>query len=125
MRAIGHASHCVDVERGVRRNGQLMAGDIQGHIATIRTLAQQDHLSVTCLDRLEKAERVVPKMPATIEFVSRDVWPQGSRLALTPPQSHARHAHRIPSGYLDRVAATRTVTAGEPLRKLAERLRTP
>ena len=34
------------------------------------------------------------------------------------------HAHLIPSYYLDRVASTRTVTAGEPLRALAERLRT-
>ena len=125
MRAIGHAYHFVDVERGVRRNGQLIAGDIQGPIATIRTIAQQEHLSVTCLDRLEKAERVVPKMQATIEFVSSDVRQQVRRLALTPPQSHAMHAHLIPSCYLDRVAATRTVTAGEPLRELAERLRTP
>ena len=31
----------------------------------------------------------------------------------------------FPSFYLDRVASTRTVTAGEPLRELAERLRTP
>jgi len=35
------------------------------------------------------------------------------------------HAHLIPSLYLERVAARRTVTAGEPLRALAERLRTP
>jgi hypothetical protein len=35
------------------------------------------------------------------------------------------HAHLLPSWYLDRVAATRTVTAGEPLRALAERLRIP
>ena len=35
------------------------------------------------------------------------------------------HAHLIPSYYLERVAATRTVTAGEPLRALAKRLRTP
>jgi len=35
------------------------------------------------------------------------------------------HAHLIPSYYLERVASTRTVTEGEPLRALAERLRTP
>jgi hypothetical protein len=64
IRAIGHASHFVDLERGVRRNGKLIAGDIQQHIATIRTIAQQEQLSQTCLDRLEKAERVVPTMQA-------------------------------------------------------------
>jgi hypothetical protein len=40
-------------------------------------------------------------------------------------QSFAMHAHLIPSYYLDRVASTRTVPQGEPLRALAERLRTP
>ena len=35
------------------------------------------------------------------------------------------HAPLIPSLSLERVASTRTVTAGEPLRALAERMRTP
>jgi len=34
------------------------------------------------------------------------------------------HAYLIPSYYLERVASARTVTAGAPLRALAERLRT-
>jgi uncharacterized protein YukE len=50
---------------------------------------------------------------------------QVSQLGLTPPASFAMHAQLIPSYYLDRVAQTRTVTAGEPLRALAERLRAP
>ena len=125
IRAIGHAYHFVDLDRGVRRNGKLIAGDIQTHIDTIRTIAQQAGLSETCLERIEKAERVVPKMQATIEFVSNYVRQQVRQLDLTPPQSYAVHAHLIPSWYLDRVASTRTVTAGEPLRALAERLRTP
>jgi hypothetical protein len=29
IRAIGHASHVVDLERGGRRHGKLMAGDLQ------------------------------------------------------------------------------------------------
>jgi hypothetical protein len=70
IRGISHAYHFVDLERGVRRNGKLIAGDIQAHIDTIRTIAKQEHLSETCLDRIAKAERVVPKMQATIEFVS-------------------------------------------------------
>lgn len=70
IRAIGHAYHFVDLERGVRRHGKLMAGDIQRHVDTIRTIAQQEHLSETSLERIEKAERVVPKMQATIAFVS-------------------------------------------------------
>ena len=125
LRAIGHAYHFVDLERGVRRNGKLIAGDIQCPIDTIRTIAQQEGLSETCLKRLDKAERMVPKMQATVAFVSGYVGQQVKHLALAPPQSFAMHAHLIPSYSLDRVASTRTVTAGEPLRALAERLRTP
>jgi hypothetical protein len=124
-RALGHAYHFVDLERGVRRNGKLIAEDLQRHIDTIRTIAQHEHLSEACLDRIEKAKRVIPKMQATIEFVSGYVRQQVSQLDLAPPAAFAMHARLIPSYYLDRVASTRPVTAGEPLRALAERLRTP
>jgi hypothetical protein len=125
IRAIGHAYHFVDLERGVRRNGKLIAGDIQQHIDTIRTIAQQEHLSEACLERIEKAQRVVPKMRATIEFVSDYVRQQIRQLDLAQPQSYAMHAHLIPSYYLDRVAATKPISRGQALRELAERLRIP
>ena len=125
IRAIGHAYHFVDLERGVRRNGKLIAGDLQQHIDTIRTIAQHEGLSERCMERIAKAERVVPKMQATIAFVSGYVRQQVRQLDLAPPASYALHAHRIPSFSLDRVASTRTVTQGEPLRALAARIRTP
>ena len=125
IRALGHAYHFVDLERGVRRNGKLIAEDIQRHIDTIRTIAQHEYLSEACLDRIAKAKRVIPKMQATIEFVSGYVRWQVKGLELAPPQSFAMHARLIPSYYLDRVASTRTVREGASLRALAERLRTP
>jgi len=125
VKGIGHDYHFVDLERGVRRNGSLMASDIQGHIEQVRTVAQHEGLSQSCLERIEKAERVVPKMQATIEFVSGYVGQQVNRLDLTPPTSFAMHAKLISSYYLDCVAQTRTVSDGEPLRELARRLRTP
>lgn len=125
IRAIGHTYHFVDLERGVRRNGKLIAGDIRAQIDTIRTIAHKENLSQACLERIEKAARMVPKMQATIEFVSGYVRQQVKQLALAPPQAFAMHARLIPAYYLDRVASTRTVTAGEPLRALAERLRPP
>lgn len=125
IRAIGHAYHFVDGARGVRRTGQLIAADIQAQLETMRTVAPQESLSQSCLARIEQAERVVPNMQATIEFVSGYVRPQVSPLNLTPPVSYALHAPRMPSFSLERVAQTRTVQAGEPLRELAERLRTP
>jgi Family of unknown function (DUF6399)/helix-turn-helix, Psq domain len=125
IRAIGHAYHFVDLDRGVRRNGKLIASDIQAQIDTLRTIAQQEGLRETCLARIEKAGRVVPKMQATIEFVSDYVRQQVRQLDLAPPQAFAMHAHLMPSYYLDRVASTRSMTEGTPLRALAERLRTP
>ena len=98
---------------------------MQEHIEQIRTVAQQEGLSQSCVERIDKAERVVPKMQGTIEFVSRYVTEQVAQLELTPPISFAMHAKLIPSYYLDRVAETRSVSDGAPLRDLAERLRAP
>jgi len=125
IRGIGHDYHFVDLERGVRRNGQLIAADIQEHIEQIRTIAQHEGLSQSCVERIDKAERVVPKMQATIAFVSGYVRHQVAQLDVTPPVSFAMHAKLIPSYYLDRVAQTRSVSDGEPLRELAEWLRAP
>jgi hypothetical protein len=125
LRSIGHASHGVDLERGVRRNGPRIAADIQAHIEQVRAIAQHEGLSQRCVERSEKAERVVPNMQATIECVSGYVRQQVDQLDLTQPASFAMHAKRISSYSLDRVAQTRTVRDGEPLRELAERLRAP
>jgi len=111
IRRIGQAYHCVDLERGVRRNGRLIAADIQGQIDTMRSVAQHEGLSQTCLDRIDKAERVVPKMQATIEFVSGYVRQQVRQLDLTPLGSYAMHAHLMPSFYLERVARLRDTRA--------------
>ena len=123
IRGISHAYHFVDLERGVRRNGPLIAADIQGHIEQIRTIAQQEGLSPSSLERIDNAERVVPKMQATIEFVSGYVKQQVAQLAVTPPVSFAMHAKLIPSYYRDRVAQTRNGSDSASLRELAERLR--
>jgi hypothetical protein len=64
-------------------------------------------------------------MRATIEFVSEYVRPQGAQLDVTPPVSCAMHAQLIPSYDLDRVAQTRNIRDGAPLRARAERLRAP
>jgi len=65
IRGMGHDYHVVDLERGVHRNGRLIAADIQRRIDNLRAIAQQEGLSQSCFERLEKAERVVPKMQAT------------------------------------------------------------
>ncbi|HSX80113.1 MAG TPA: hypothetical protein VLQ80_16270 [Candidatus Saccharimonadia bacterium] len=51
IRGIGHDYHFVDLERVVRRHGQLIAADIQEHIAQMYTMAQQEGLSQSCVAR--------------------------------------------------------------------------
>jgi len=80
IRDIGQAYHVVDLARGVRRNGPLIAADIQAQMDQVRAMAQHEGLSQRCLDRIDKAERVVPKMQATIAFVSDDVGQQVRQL---------------------------------------------
>lgn len=125
IRGIGQADHFVDLERGVRRNGNLITDAIRKHLEQVRTITRHEGLSPTCLERIDKAERVIPKMQAPIEFVSGYGRQQVSQLDLTPDASFAMHARLIPAFYLERVAQTRTVSAGEPLRALAECLRAP
>jgi hypothetical protein len=97
IRRIAQAYHFVDVERGGRRNGQLIASDIAQEIATIRAIAQPEGLSQQGMERIEKAERVIPKRQATIDFVSGYVPQQVRQLDLTPPLSFVMHARLVPS----------------------------
>jgi hypothetical protein len=64
-------------------------------------------------------------MQATIDVVSGDVREQIRGLDLAPSVADGPHAHLIPACYLERVAQSRTVRGGEPLRELAQRLRAP
>ena len=126
IRVMGHAYHFVDLDRGVRRNGKLIASDIPAQIDTLRTIAQQEGLRETCLARIEKAERVVPKLQATIAFVSGYVRRPGASTGLgaarsptpcTPISCHPSILRAWPR--------RGRRTEGAPLRVLAERLRTP
>jgi hypothetical protein len=125
IRTMGQAYHCVDLERGGRRHGPRMAADIHKQMDTVRTVAQHAGLRQTCRERIEKAERGLPTMPATIAWVSGYVRQQVAQLQVTSPVADALHAPLIPACSLDRVAQTRTGQAGEPRRELAERRRTP
>ncbi len=97
VRTIGQTYHFVDLDRGQRRNGKLIARDLQAQIDTIRTIAQQEKLRETCMAWIEKAERIGPPMPETIDFVSSYVRQRVSQLGLTQAASYTMHAHLIPS----------------------------
>jgi hypothetical protein len=101
IRHRGQAYHVVDVESGVRRNGRLIAADIHTQIDTMRRVApQHEGLSQTCLERLNKAQRVVPKMQATIlpETQQSELKQQANELAEVFQRSSANVEGR--NGYL-------------------------
>jgi len=125
IRTIGQVDHFVDGERGVRRHGRLIAAALPTQIDPMRRVAQHEGLSQTGLERIDTAERVVPTVQATLECVSGDVPKQVRQLDVSPPVSYALHAPLIPASSLDRVAQSRTVQAGAPLREVAERVRAP
>src|SRR5688572_23057748 len=106
--------YCIS-DRGVYLNIDSITTFITlpGQIAMIRSVAQHAGLSQTCLERIAKAERVVPKMQATIEFVSGYVHKQVQQLDLPTPVAYVLHARLIPACYLERVAQRRPLHAGE------------
>ena len=75
--------------------------------------------------RIAKAERVLPQMAKTIEFVSGYVNKQVEKLGLTPRQAYLFHAKLIPAAYLHRVAARRNKEEGAPLMAKATDLASP
>jgi hypothetical protein len=125
LRGMGHEAHCVDLERGGRRHGPLRAAASPEHRAPLRTMAPHAGRSPSGWERSDTAARVVPNMHAPSAFVSGDVGPPVAQRAVPPPVSVARPAQLRPSYALARVAQTRTVSDGAPLRERAERLRTP
>jgi len=66
----------------VRRNGTLIAGDIQQHIERFAPLLNRKDSARRASIASKKAERVVPKMQATIAFVSGYVAPAGASMRL-------------------------------------------
>lgn len=125
IRRLREVSPVVDLARGVRRNAHLSAADIREQGAPMRRVAQEASLSQSGWERLEKAERVVPKRPATIALIARSGRQEVNRRALDPPPAFAMPARLMPACDLERVAKQQTVSAGAPLRELAARLRTP
>jgi hypothetical protein len=58
-------------------------------IETMHTVAQQEHLSQSRLDRINKAERIVAKRQATIALGSHDVGFGSNRRLLKKPIHNA------------------------------------
>jgi hypothetical protein len=125
VKGISETYHFVDLETGERRSGSIVAAELQKKVDSLRTAAIGEGLGESSMDRIAKAERVLPQMAKTIEFVSGYVNKQVEKLGLTPRQAYLFHAKLIPAAYLQRIAARRNKEEGTPLMEKAADLASP
>ncbi|MDQ3232592.1 MAG: DUF6399 domain-containing protein [Pseudobdellovibrionaceae bacterium] len=105
IRGIGEDYHFLDPVSGERLSPGIVTKKIQAGIQRIRLLAEQENLSESSLARIDKAERVLPKITACLEFVSTHVRQEIDKLGVSPSLVSAIHTKLLPAAYLERLAA--------------------
>jgi hypothetical protein len=115
VKGVGTDYHLVDLATGDRLGSSVVLANLQQRIDNIRAAATAEGLGEKSMARIAKAERVLPQMAATIDFVSGYVCQKVDKLALTCRQAYLFHAKLIPAAYLERVAARRNKEEGAPL----------
>ncbi len=78
-----------------------MLGRLQKRIDDVRVAATAEGLAEHSLSRIAKAERVLPKMAQTIDFVSGYVRQQIDRLGLTGKESYQIHVREYRLGLVN------------------------
>jgi len=117
--------HLADLTTGVRCDSSIVVGKLQMRIDAVRAAAEAEGLAEHSMKRIAKAERVLPTMSATIDFVSGYLRRQVDKLGLKVAEAYAVHAKLIPACYLERVAAKGSKKEGAPLREKANGLVSP
>jgi hypothetical protein len=122
IKGMGLDYHLADLTTGQRVAGSVMIQKLQNRIDSLRTLAIKEGLAEHSHERINKAERVLPKMAHTIDFVSSYIRREIDKLGLTDQQTYQVHANLIPAAYLNRVAAKMNSTDAAPLKALSATL---
>jgi hypothetical protein len=125
IKGIGADYHLADLGTGVRSSGDIMVEKLQGRIDRIRAAAEAEGLAEHSLARIAKAERVLPKMGQTVDFVSGYLRREVDKLGLTVAEALAVHSKLIPAFYLERIAARCSKKDGRPLSETAAALTSP
>lgn len=103
-RGISDAYHFLDPLTGKRQSPAIVADKIQVKIDGTRYLAEQENLRESSLARIDKAERVLPKITASLEFVSSHIRREIDKLEVSPTLVTAIHTRLLPAEYLLRLA---------------------
>lgn len=125
IKGFGEDYHFADPTTGERSSGSVIQRALQQRIYNIAEICEQEDLGAAAMDRILKAERVLPKMAATIDFVSGYVRQQVDKLGLTATAARAFHAKLIPAKYLERLSARAKAEERAKMSETASGLATP
>lgn len=125
IKGIGKDYHFADLDSGVRRSGGSIIQKIRQRIESIREKGLAEEVAEHSMERIAKAERVLPKMAATINFVSSYVLQQVDKLKLSGSEVYLFHSKLIPAAYLERCAAKMRKSDAKPLQDKAAELSLP
>jgi hypothetical protein len=100
IQGISTAYHPYDLETGAARCAEEVSAMLEQHFTEIETVATAADLAKRCLDRIQKAKRVVVDMVATISFFSLMVQAKVEALSLSSQVEQAMYDHLIPAIYL-------------------------
>jgi hypothetical protein len=104
VQGISATYHPYDIETGASRHAEEVSAMLDQHFTEIETVATTAGLAKRCLDRIQKAKRVVVDMVATISFFSLLVQAKVEALSLPSQVEQAMYDHLIPAIYLHLVS---------------------
>ncbi len=102
-RAISQSYHPFDLETGATRDAAAVEADLQTQFSRLTQIAEVVGLSARCRALLDKAQRLLPQMVATIAFVHTLIRKKISGLDLTPAVQKVVFGLLIPVCYLEEV----------------------
>jgi len=105
IRDISNSYHPFDLKTGTARSAEQVNTDLSGHFERIDEIAEKAELSQSCLDRIDKARRVLPLMVATISFFHDTINRWVGELCLTEKIERFLMERWIPGRYLELVAS--------------------
>lgn len=126
IKAIGSAYHPFDLETGIARSAQDIACLLEKYFSQIRQIAQEAELPDRCKKFIEKGQKVVLQLVATIAFFHTTVIAKVEALGLESNVEKAMYENLIPGFYIQ-MAARKASTAQQrhTLEETSHRLLAP
>ncbi len=104
IQGIRQAYHPYDLQTGAARSAEVVSASLTEQFSALEALTTEANLSERCFKRIQKAERVVGDMVATIAFFWLTLRAKIDALSLPPAIQQAVYITLIPAIYLHLVA---------------------